>query len=144
MPGNFSRLSLFLLAVWIISLNVQPSIQKISGDPVWISEAPTWTTSLPLTLAALPASNSNPCIPSSAKHCYLAEQSPHIISEGRTPCTESRQNHLGVQKVPRTGSWWLWGWCTRLLSGFRSHWRPVRETSLSYFIRFCRCWQQEG
>lgn len=67
---------------------------------MWTSEAPTWTTSLPLTLAALPASNPNPCIPSSAKRCYLAEQAPHSISEGRTPWTEPRQNHLGSRTCP--------------------------------------------
>ena len=101
----------------IISLNVQPSIQKIPWDPVWILEAPTCAVSTSLVLCpqlqlprqpqtpipASPAQKSHIlCLSShhtSLKEGELHEQSPGGTTWGSRKCPRQEASDCGTHVV---------------------------------------------
>lgn len=144
MPGNFNRVSPFLLVIQIISLNVQPSIQTTSWDPVWILEAPTHALSTSPVLCPqlqLPRQPQTPTPASPAQRSHIFCLSSHHTSWKKGGLHEQSPGGTtwGSRKYPRQEASDC-GTHTVRSSPLRI---PVLLLSrLRNFVQFCRCLQQ--
>lgn len=106
MPGNFNRVSRFLLVMQILSLNVQPSIQKMSWDPVWILDAPTCALSTSPVLCPqlqLPRQPQTPIPASPAQRSHIFCLGSHHTSWKKGELHEQSPGGItwGSRKYPR-------------------------------------------